>query len=191
MQTRLDAGLLRAYLGFRASNAPVWTIPGHKGRAADIDCGLGAATEADVPLYGGLDTVGLAHGRLEAAERAAAATWGAEGCRFLVNGSTSANHAAILAMTRAHFDGTPDPQRNCTIVSDEADGSGRDAALGGSTAQQPLSVVVQRTAHRSVLTGLVLAGLDPVWLSPEICSNTGVPLGVTEVREHPHHTPRR
>ncbi|MBC7463141.1 MAG: hypothetical protein H7227_02655 [Actinobacteria bacterium] len=39
-------------------------------------------------------------------------------------------------------------------------------------------VAISRTAHRSVLTALVLAGLEPLWLSPEIDSKTGVPMGI-------------
>lgn len=39
-------------------------------------------------------------------------------------------------------------------------------------------VAISRTAHRSALTALVLAGLEPVWLVPEIDSATGVPVGI-------------
>lgn len=39
-------------------------------------------------------------------------------------------------------------------------------------------VAVSRTAHRSVLTALVLAGLEPLWLVPEIDTATGVPIGI-------------
>ena len=39
-------------------------------------------------------------------------------------------------------------------------------------------IAVARTAHRSVLSALVLAGLEPIWLSPEIDSATGVPIGI-------------
>ena len=39
-------------------------------------------------------------------------------------------------------------------------------------------VALSRTAHRSVLSALVLAGLEPLWLSPEIDVATGVPLGI-------------
>lgn len=40
------------------------------------------------------------------------------------------------------------------------------------------AVVVPRTLHRSLLLGLVLAGLEPVWVRPEIDAATGLPLGV-------------
>ena len=39
-------------------------------------------------------------------------------------------------------------------------------------------VAVSRTAHRSVLSALVLAGLEPIWMSPEIDGATGVPIGI-------------
>ncbi len=39
-------------------------------------------------------------------------------------------------------------------------------------------VAISRTAHRSVLSALVLAGLEPIWLSPEIDMATGVPIGI-------------
>ncbi|MFM6940713.1 MAG: aminotransferase class I/II-fold pyridoxal phosphate-dependent enzyme [Candidatus Planktophila sp.] len=39
-------------------------------------------------------------------------------------------------------------------------------------------VAVSRTAHRSILSALVLAGLQPVWMSPDIDQATGVPIGI-------------
>lgn len=39
-------------------------------------------------------------------------------------------------------------------------------------------VAVSRTAHRSVLSALVLTGLVPIWLTPEIDPSTGVPIGI-------------
>ncbi|HEU5044098.1 MAG TPA: aminotransferase class V-fold PLP-dependent enzyme, partial [Nocardioidaceae bacterium] len=39
-------------------------------------------------------------------------------------------------------------------------------------------VVISRTLHRSLLLGLVLAGLTPVWVRPEVDPATGLPLGV-------------
>lgn len=67
---------------------------------------------------------------------------------------------------------------------------GADVALfsvGGSThGNQTLAlavgrpgdrVVVPRTLHRSLLLGLVLAGLEPVWLPTRVDDVTGLPLG--------------
>jgi len=39
-------------------------------------------------------------------------------------------------------------------------------------------VAISRTAHRSVLSALVLAGLEPLWLTPDIDSAKGIPLGI-------------
>ena len=53
------------------------------------------------------------------------------------------------------------------------------------------TVVVSRTLHRSLLLGLVLAGLEPVWVGPEVSAATGLPLGYAPERvaralaEHP------
>jgi arginine decarboxylase len=38
-------------------------------------------------------------------------------------------------------------------------------------------VVVARTLHRSLLLGLVLAGLEPVWVEPQVSRETGLALG--------------
>ncbi|HYJ75516.1 MAG TPA: hypothetical protein VEV65_07945, partial [Kineosporiaceae bacterium] len=52
-------------------------------------------------------------------------------------------------------------------------------------------VVVGRTLHRSLLLGLVLAGLRPVWVRPELDATTGLPVGVPAatvrraLNEHP------
>ena len=40
-------------------------------------------------------------------------------------------------------------------------------------------VALSRTAHRSILSALVLAGLEPIWLTPEIDDVTGVPIGIS------------
>jgi len=40
-------------------------------------------------------------------------------------------------------------------------------------------VAVSRTAHRSVLSALVLAGLEPIWMTPDIDDATGVPMGIS------------
>ncbi|MET3804236.1 lysine decarboxylase [Nakamurella sp. UYEF19] len=51
-------------------------------------------------------------------------------------------------------------------------------AIGG----QGDEVVVSRTLHRSLLIGLVLAGLTPVWVRPDVDPATGLPLGVPAAR---------
>lgn len=51
-------------------------------------------------------------------------------------------------------------------------------AVALSVAGDGDTVVVSRTLHRSLLIGLVLAGLTPVWVRPEVDAATGLPLGV-------------
>ncbi len=41
------------------------------------------------------------------------------------------------------------------------------------------TVIVSRTLHRSLLLGLVLAGLTPVWVRPDVDARTGLPAGVS------------
>lgn len=50
-------------------------------------------------------------------------------------------------------------------------------ALALSVGRPGDRVVVPRTLHRSLLLGLVLAGLDPVWLPTRLSVATGLPLG--------------
>ena len=40
------------------------------------------------------------------------------------------------------------------------------------------SIVVNRNLHRSLLSGLVLAGLNPVWVTPDIDPRLGLPMGL-------------
>jgi len=39
-------------------------------------------------------------------------------------------------------------------------------------------VAISRTAHRSILSALVLADLQPIWMSPDIDEATGFPIGI-------------
>jgi len=62
-------------------------------------------------------------------------------------------------------------------------------STGGSThANQALilslgkpgdKIAVSRTAHRSVISALVLSGLEPIWLTPEIDQASGFPIGIS------------
>ena len=142
-QLRSSAPLLDAYLSYFEGNLTPFTIPGHKQRATQIDQGLGAVVDSDIPLYGGLDEIKLTNQVLKESESLAAQLWGADYARFSTGGSTHANQAVILAL------GKPGDK-----------------------------VALSRTAHRSVLSALVLAGLEPIWLTPEIDLTTGVPIGI-------------
>ncbi len=51
-------------------------------------------------------------------------------------------------------------------------------ALALAVGQPGQEVVINRTLHKSLLLGLVLAGLRPVWVRPEIDPASGLPAGV-------------
>lgn len=138
-----DAPLFGAWLRFVTGDSVPFTIPGHKRRADRLDRDLGRLLDADVPLYGGADTVKLTAGVLADAERRAAELWSADLCRFTTGGSTQANQVLALAL-------------------------GRPGDV----------VLVARNAHRSVFSGLALAGLRPVWLPVRVDPRTGAPLGL-------------
>jgi lysine decarboxylase len=65
-------------------------------------------------------------------------------------------------------------------------------SAGGSThgnqtltlavAKPGAEVIVARTLHRSLLLGLVLAGLSPVWVQPDVDAVTGLPSGIAPAR---------
>ena len=116
-----------------------FTTPGHK-RAPHLADEL---LRLDLPLSAGADDLHLHGDVLGRAERLAADLWGADLCRFCLNGSTQGNQALALAL------GRPGDR-----------------------------VVVSRSLHKSVLAGLVLSGLDPVWVRPEVDPATGLPLAL-------------
>lgn len=51
-------------------------------------------------------------------------------------------------------------------------------ALALAVGQPGQEVIINRTLHRSLLLGLVLAGLRPVWVRPEINARSGLPAGI-------------
>jgi arginine decarboxylase len=51
-------------------------------------------------------------------------------------------------------------------------------ALALAVGQPGQEVIINRTLHRSLLLGLVLAGLRPVWVRPELDPASGLPAGV-------------
>jgi len=64
-------------------------------------------------------------------------------------------------------------------------------ALALAVGQPGQEVIINRTLHRSLLLGLVLAGLRPVWVRPDIDPASGLPAGVAvqtvreALAEHP------
>jgi arginine decarboxylase len=120
-----------------------FTTPGHK-RSPELADGF---LEFDLPLSSGADDLHMRSDHLGLAQGLASGLWGADLCRFCVNGSTQGNEAMALAL------GRPGDR-----------------------------VVVSRTLHKSVLAGLVLSGLDPVWVRPDVDPDTGLALAIPVAR---------
>jgi arginine decarboxylase len=136
MGLRSDAPLLDAWIRDITSERFPFQIPGHKGRT-DL---TGPVVDGDIPVLPGNHPNRISPSLILEAERLAAELWGADLCRFGVNGSTGTNHASVMAVA----------------------GPGE-------------KVVVSRTLHKSVLVGMVYAGVVPVWVRPEINPKTGLP----------------
>lgn len=146
MGLRSSAPLLDAWIRDITSERYPFQIPGHKGRT-DL---TGPVVDGDIPVLPGNHPNRISPSLILEAEALAANLWGADLCRFGVNGSTGTNHAAVMAV----------------------------AGPGDK-------VIVSRTLHKSVLVGMVYAGVVPVWVRPEINPATGLPeyLPSTRLRE--------
>ncbi len=96
MPEPLDAPLAAAWERHLTAGARPFVIPGHKG-STDL---VGPVVGGDVPLFSGLSTMRGAVHDLRAAEARAARLWGADWCRFSVQGSTHGNQAMALAVGR-------------------------------------------------------------------------------------------
>lgn len=157
MADQTQAPYLDAVVSYVARNPGRFHIPGHKGPGADpalIEAFGEAAVLHDVPpSIEGID-VGPEPTPFQLAQRLAADAWGAQRSWFLVNGASGGNHAICMAL--AHSKGklrTGPPDRG--------------------------PVVVQRNVHSSIIDGLVLSGLRPTFVSPEIDTELGIAHCVT------------
>jgi arginine decarboxylase len=123
-------------------------IPGHKGGpGADpalLELVGKRALTDDIPALIEGIDVGP-DSPFQQAQRLAAEAWGAKRSWFLVNGASQGNHAACLVL--AHL------------------------AAGGGDGP---NVVVQRNVHTSTIDGLVLTGLRPSFVAPELDAELGV-----------------
>jgi lysine decarboxylase len=131
--------LYDAYRQFLTNSGTPFTVPGHKRNPALVDDLLAQ----DVPHWGGVEDRRVSAKRLQGAQRIAADMWGADWCRYSVQGSTHGNQAMALCI------GKPGDK-----------------------------VIVARTLHKSMFFGLVLAGLEPVWVRPDIDAATGLTAGM-------------
>ncbi len=157
MADQNEAPYLDAVVSYVARNPGRFHIPGHKGTGADAGLieALGeAAVLHDVPAgIEGID-VGPEPTPFQRAQSLAADAWGARRSWFLLNGASGGNHA--ICMTLAHATGklrTGPPDRG--------------------------PVVVQRNVHSSIIDGLVLSGLRPTFVPPEIDPELGIAHCVT------------
>lgn len=156
----LKAPIAEAMKAYAGDGALAFHTPGHKQ-------GLGAhrllqellteqGLREEVSLMEELDDLHGPVGCIREAQELAAKLYGADAAYFMVNGTTGAIHAMMMA---------------CLSPGD--------------------TVLLPRNVHRSVLGGLVLAGVRPVFLQPEIDRGLGIAMGLPlerveqAVAEHP------
>ncbi|MEY2737482.1 MAG: hypothetical protein RL683_600, partial [Actinomycetota bacterium] len=94
MGLRNDAPLLDAWIRDMEADRSWFQIPGHKGR---LDL-TGPVVDGDIPVLPGNHTNRISPSLVVEAEKKAAELWGADFCRFGVNGSSGSNHAAVMAV---------------------------------------------------------------------------------------------
>ena len=152
-----EAPYLEALTAYVARNPGRFHIPGHKGSGADPELirVLGQAALAhDVPAgIEGID-IGPEPTPFQRAQRLAADAWGARRSWFLLNGASGGNHAICLSFAHASERTREGPPDRGTVV-------------------------VQRNVHSSTIDGLVLSGLRPRFVAPEIDPELGIAHCVT------------
>ena len=95
-----DAPFIEALQRYAGTAAVPFSTPGHKrgaGAPSTLRQLLPDALACDIPHGGGVDTTHLSKGLLREAEKLAAAAYGGDEARFLVNGSTTGNLAMLMA----------------------------------------------------------------------------------------------
>lgn len=122
--------------------------PGHKGQET-IHAGI-AFPEADLTELPGLDMLHSPTGIIAEAQAQTARIFGADETFFLVNGGTVGNQASLLAI----------------------------ANQNPPSALAKTRIRVQRNAHRSVISGLVLSGLRPEYVPSVIHPDFNLALGL-------------
>ncbi|HET8592976.1 MAG TPA: amino acid decarboxylase [Solirubrobacterales bacterium] len=152
MPDQHEAPYLDAVVAYVARHPGRFHIPGHKGIGADpglIQAIGEAAVLHDVPAgIEGID-VGPEPTPFQRSQQLAADAWGAKRSWFLLNGASGGNHAICIAL--AHASGrllTGPPDRGL--------------------------VLAQRNVHSSIIDGMVLSGLRPAFVAPEIDPELGI-----------------
>jgi arginine decarboxylase len=157
MPDQSEAPYLDAVAAYVAREPGRFHIPGHKGTGADPELSevLGAAALLhDVPAgIEGIDA-GSEPTPFQLAQSLAAEAWGAQRSWFLLNGASGGNHAVCMAFAHARETTRSGPPDRGTVA-------------------------VQRNVHSSTIDGLVLSGLRPRFVAPEIDSELGIAHCVT------------
>ena len=152
MADQSQAPYLDALVAYVAREPGRLHIPGHKGTGSTRGCARRSGTQRSCttspPGIEGID-VGPEPTPFQRAQLLAADAWGAKRSWFLLNGASGGNHA--ICMTFAH-----------------AAGQTRSGPPNRGT------VVVQRNVHSSIIDGLVLSGLLPAFVAPEIDPELGI-----------------
>ena len=134
-------------------------FPGHKMGGAAPERLVAALSRRplrlDLPELPELDNLFAPEGVIQDAQHLAARAFSAERTWFLVNGSTVGVLAAVTAAVQIW----------------------RQRAGGRRRGERPL-ILVPRNAHKSVYSAMVVAGAEPLWLTPEYDETSGLCLGV-------------
>jgi arginine/lysine/ornithine decarboxylase len=133
---------IEQHLGFEVAS---FHTPGHKGRLAVNQGGASTGWALDVTELAGLDELSAPTGVLADLEARAARLWKAKNSIISVNGASACLAAALIAVAKQ--------------VS--------TAGATAGSAKQRNKVLVPRNAHRSVIHGLILSGLFPLWYEPK------------------------
>jgi arginine/lysine/ornithine decarboxylase len=123
--------------------------PGHKGKREFF-------TELHFPEHDltelpGLDMLHAPEGVIEQAQKRAAEVFKTDESFFLVNGGTVGNQAMFLTLASSSIESSQGPGKK---------------------------VLVERQSHRSVMSGLVLSGLEPVYIPSIVHPDFQLPLGL-------------
>ncbi|MCG9889449.1 MAG: aminotransferase class I/II-fold pyridoxal phosphate-dependent enzyme [Thermosynechococcaceae cyanobacterium MS004] len=140
--------IIAALKRFRESLGATFHTPGHNRGQQIPDCMealIGKLPyQHDFPDLPGLSLF-EADGAITQAQDLAAQLFGAERTWFLVNGSTVGILAAILA-----------------VCGGESAGAGMGAGVGTGK-----KIILPRNVHQSVISGLILSGAMPIYVTPE------------------------
>lgn len=147
-----EAPYLEALVAHVGRETGRFHVPGHKGYGVDpalVEALGEQAISHDLPA--GLEWIDIGEEptAFQRAQDLAADAWGAKRSWFLLNGASGGNHA--ICMTFAHGEG-----RTRSGPPDRG------------------KVVVQRNVHSSIIDGLVLSGLRPAFVAPEIDPELGI-----------------